>query len=399
MKLTWLFIIVFVEMCFYGFKAEAQFSKYSNDFLNIGAGARAMGMGNAQVASADDATAGYWNPAGLVYVDEYPSLSLMHADYFSGIGKYDFAAMAFPMNDSMGTLGFTLLRFGVDDIPNTLFLVNPDGSLNYNNISNFSSADYAMLLSYSRIIKNDDPNTELSFGANAKILYQKVGSFATAWGFGFDAGFMAKTPTWRLGVVAKDVTTTFNAWSFNFTSAEQQILYETNNNIPSKSTELTSPSLLIGGGYNFAFGDNFHLLTEADFDMTFDGQRNTLISTDPLSIDPRIGLEANISNVVFIRAGVSNFQQALADGDTLNQKKVWIFQPSIGAGFKIGNVSIDYAFTNLANQSNPLYTNVFSLRVDFMPRQKGEHLHKGYFPKLPPNSKPSSQKGYYPQGD
>jgi hypothetical protein len=45
---------------------------------------------------------------------------------------------------------------------------------------------------------------------------------------------------------------------------------------------------------------------------------------------------------------------------------VWIYQPSAGAGFKIQNVTIDYAFTNLANQSNPLFTHVFSLRLDMV---------------------------------
>jgi hypothetical protein len=43
---------------------------------------------------------------------------------------------------------------------------------------------------------------------------------------------------------------------------------------------------------------------------------------------------------------------------------VWIYQPSLGAGFKIKNVGIDYAFSNLANQSSPLYTHVVSLFVD-----------------------------------
>ena len=85
------------------------------------------------------------------------------------------------------------------------------------------------------------------------------------------------------------------------------------------------------------------------------------------------------ANTVFVRAGVSNFQRALADGDTLNQKKVWIFQPSLGAGFKVGNVAIDYAFTNLANQSNPLYTNVFSLYIDLVPKGK-EKQQRGDFP-------------------
>ena len=108
------------------------------------------------------------------------------------------------------------------------------------------------------------------------------------------------------------------------------------------------------------------MLAEANLDLTFDGQRNTLISADPVSIDPKLGLEANINNVFYLRAGINNFQQALTDGDTTNQKKVWIYQPSAGAGFRLQNVTIDYAFTNLANQSNPLYTHVFSLQLDLV---------------------------------
>jgi hypothetical protein len=142
------------------------------------------------------------------------------------------------------------------------------------------------------------------------------------------------------------------------------VLYLTENDIPVKSTELTAPRLTIGNSYNFRLGSSVNLLAEADFDLTFDGRRNTIISTNALNVDPHAGLEASIKNVFFVRAGISNFQQALSDGDTTNQKKVWIFQPSLGAGFKINNVSIDYAFTNLANQSNPLYTHIFSLKID-----------------------------------
>jgi hypothetical protein len=56
----------------------------------------------------------------------------------------------------------------------------------------------------------------------------------------------------------------------------------------------------------------------------------------------------------------------LDDDDITNTKKVWIYQPAVGAGFRISNVLIDYAFTNLANQSNPLYTHVFSLKLDLV---------------------------------
>ena len=343
----------------------AQFRVYSNEFLNIGAGARGMAMGGAQVASVTDASSGYWNPAGLVGVKDHPSVSIMHAEYFSGIGKYDYGSIALPIQDNKRTIGLSLLRFAVDDIPNTLFLVNPDNSINYGNITAFSSADYALLLSFAQNITETETG-HLSFGVNAKIIHRQVGKFASAWGFGLDAGLQMHGENWRLGLMAKDLTTTFNAWSFKFTEREKEKLYLTKNDIPVQSTELTAPRLSLGGGYNFHIGNSVSLLAEGAFDMTFDGKRNTVISSNPISIDPHVGIEATIKDVFFIRAGVTNFQKALADGDTLNQKRVWIYQPSLGAGVKIKNVTLDYAFTNLANQSNPLYTHVFSLRFNLV---------------------------------
>ncbi|MEO6355719.1 MAG: PorV/PorQ family protein [Ferruginibacter sp.] len=347
----------------------SQFRKYSNEFLNIGAGARGLAMGSAQVASVQDGTAGYWNPAGLAGVKDHPEVNLMHAEYFAGIGKYDFGSVAIPVQDNKRTLGVSLLRFAVDDIPNTLFLVQPDGSVDYGSITSFSSADYAMLFSYAqKVVETEDKL--ISFGVNAKVIHRKVGQFATAWGFGIDAGVQMHGKQWHLGVVAKDLTTTFNAWAFTFTDKEKQVLYLTKNDIPVRSTELTSPRLTIGGGYDFQFGPGFSLLAEANLDLTFDGKRNTVISSNPVSVDPHLGLEANIKDVFFIRAGVTNFQKALSDGDTLNQKKVWIYQPSLGAGVKIKNVTLDYAYSNLANQSNPLYTHIFSLRFTLVKRAK-----------------------------
>ena len=371
MKYPWL-LLISISVLLGVAQVHAQFFKpriYSNEFLNIGSGARALGMGSTTVASASDATSGYWNPAGLSYNKDNPSITAMHAEYFSGIGKYDYAAAVFPLNtDKPSTFGISFIRFGVDDIANTLDLVQPDGSINYDNITTFSSADYALLLSYSRMLINEGDRS-LSIGGNAKIIYRKVGSFANAIGFGFDGGIMYRNGNLQLGAVARDITTTFNAWRFSFTDREKEVLYLTNNEIPVKSTETTLPRLILGGAYNFEFSDKFHLLGEANLDMTFDGKRNTVISSNPISIDPHLGLEANINNAVFIRAGASNFQRTLDDADTLNQKKVLIFQPSIGAGFKLGNVKIDYAFTNLTNQSNPLYTHIFSLTVDLVKKE------------------------------
>jgi hypothetical protein len=346
----------------------AQFRKYSNEFLNIGAGARGLAMGSAQVASANDATAGYWNPAGLVGVKDHPNLNLMHAEYFAGIAKYDYAALAIPVSDNKRTIGVSVLRFAVDEIPNTLNLVEPDGSINYSQIKTFSVADWAVLFSFAQNIKATEDKS-ISFGANAKVIYRKVGTFATAWGFGLDAGIQMHSKRGHFGVVAKDLTTTFNAWSFHFTDKEKEVLFLTKNEIPVKSTELTAPRVTVGGGYNFRLGKSVNLMAEANLDLTFDGQRNTVISADPVSVDPHFGLEANIKEVFFVRGGINNFQKTFADGDSTNQKKVWIYQPSVGAGFKIKNVMLDYAFTNLANQSNPLYTHIFSLRINLIKKE------------------------------
>lgn len=367
-KMYRFFLSILLLFAFYG-TGYTQFRKYSNEFLNIGAGARGLSMGAAQIASVNDATSGYWNPAGLSEVKDNPQLFVMHADYFASIAKYDFVGFALPLQNHERTLGFSLLRFAIDDIPNTLFLVEPDGSINYNNIQSFSSADYAFLFSYAQAFPTNG-NFQMSVGANSKIIHRVVGSFANAWGFGLDAGIKIKGNKWQAALMAKDITSTFNAWSFHFTDKEKQALYLTQNEIPVKSTELTAPSLVLGGHYLFNINKSFQISGELNTSVTFDGRRNTLISSKPISIDPHLGVEATIHDAFFVRAGVTNFQRALADGDTLNQKKVWIFQPSIGAGFVIKNVTIDYAFTNLANQESPLYSHIFSMKLNLIKKEK-----------------------------
>lgn len=361
-------LIFFILLVTIAVDSHAQFRKYSNEFLNIGAGARGMAMGSAQAASVTDGTAGYWNPAGLVNVSN-TQINLMHSEYFAGIGKYDFANVAIPGTNNKRAIGVTALRFAVDDIMNTLFLVEPDGSINYNNIKPFSSADYAMLVSYAQQLSRSE-NKAVNFGINAKVIHRSVGSFAKAWGFGLDAGLQIMQNRWRFGIVGKDITSTFNTWSFTFTDKEKEVLYLTQNDIPVRSTEMTSPRLLLAAGRVFFLGKNSSVLAETNLDVTFDGKRNTVISSDLVSVDPKLGLEYAYKDVFFVRGGVNNFQKALADGDTLNQKKVWIFQPSAGAGFRVGPVAIDYAFANLANQSNPLFTHVISLKANLGKRNR-----------------------------
>src|SRR5687767_1621587 len=123
--------------------------KYSNEFLAIGVGARALGMANCQVSAVNDVTSGYWNPAGLLQLKAPMQVGLMHSEYFAGIAKYDFGAFAKKI-DSSSVVGFSIIRFGVDNIPNTTELIDAQGNWDYDRITTFSAADYAFIFSYAR---------------------------------------------------------------------------------------------------------------------------------------------------------------------------------------------------------------------------------------------------------
>src|SRR6478752_6211557 len=97
------------------FASQAQILKYSNEFLAIGVGARASAMGNAVVSSTQDATAAYWNPAGLIYIKDNIQVALMHNEQFAGIVKLDYGTVAFKYNES-SAFAISMIRVGVDDI-------------------------------------------------------------------------------------------------------------------------------------------------------------------------------------------------------------------------------------------------------------------------------------------
>lgn len=350
--------IIFLGLFAFSF---AQAPKYSNEFLNIGVGARALGMSNSYVTSVNDVTAGYWNPAGLLGIKNKSQVALMHSEYFAGIAKYDYGAFATRL-DSNSVLGVSLVRFGVDDIPNTTELIDANGNVDYNRITTFSAVDYAFLVSYAKQLKIPG----LRLGANVKIIRRKIGDFAGAWGFGLDAGAQYDYKKWKFAAMARDVTTTFNAWSFNLSDETKAVFIATGNEIPENSVEITLPKLLLGGARKFDFTDKISLLAELDVDATFDGKRNVLIKSKAISLDPHLGLEASYMNLIFLRAGIGNYQTYTdAEG-----KQIKTVQPNIGVGVKIKSVYIDYALTDIGDKSVALYSNVFSIKVDINKKVK-----------------------------
>ncbi|MEM1135326.1 MAG: hypothetical protein AAGI07_05755 [Bacteroidota bacterium] len=347
------FLFFLFNLSFFSLLAQDA-PKYSNEFLAIGVGGRALAMANTQVAVVDDATAGYWNPAGLLNIKEKYAFSLMHASYFAGIANYDYASFATPV-DSKSHIGVSLIRFAVDDIPDTRFLFDADGTLNYNNIRSFSAADYALMFSYARrslLIKG------LKLGANFKVIHRNVGIFANAWGFGLDIGAQLSRKNWHFGITARDITGTYNTWYFN-PETFFDVFSQTGNTIPNNSVEITLPRLLTDVAYKKNFGDRLLFLLTAGLDITFDGKRNTLIKSELFSADPRAGVELGYKEVVFIRGGVGNFQQV----KDFNGSFSYTFQPNFGVGIKIKKISIDYALTDIGDQSAALYSNIFSVKV------------------------------------
>ncbi len=333
----------------------AQVRKYSNEFLAIGVGAKAFGMGNSVVASVDDVTAGFWNPAGLVEIKSKFQVGLMHAEYFAGVSKFDYGAIAVPLDSNKHALAFSVIRFATDDIPNTLRALQPDGTFDYDAVTSFSAVDFALITSYSReILKN------FNVGANIKVVRRKAGSFARAWGFGLDVGAQYHHKDWKFGVMIRDITTTFNAWTFSFDEFEREVLFREGNIVPRSSQEITVPKIIIGAAYHRVF-NQFEFKAEIDIDINTDGKRNVLISASPMSFDPHFGVEAGFAEIIYARFGLSNIQKV---PDQNGETSISV-QPNLGVGIRFREIYIDYAYTDVGGVSEASFSHIVSLKAGF----------------------------------
>ena len=331
-------------------------SKYSNEFMNIGVDASSISMSGAVTSSINDVNSGYWNPAGLTAVEQ-GEISLMHSNYFANIANYNYVAYAKPI-DNQSAIGLSMIRFGVDDILDTTQLIDDQGNINYDRINLFSAVDYGFIISYARKMLTK----EISYGINTKIIRRIIGDFASSWGFGLDIGLQLKTSNnWRFGLMARDISTTYNSWSINETRLIdiQNAIDGQNQDVPN-STEITIPKIQLGISKLHNINYEYSLLTSFDLIMKFE-QNNNLISSEFVSINPAIGLELGYTDSVFFRLGIGNFQNEIGFDNSTNLT----FQPNFGLGFKFNNLEIDYAFTDIGDQSVALYSNIFSLKIDF----------------------------------
>ncbi|WP_456151911.1 putative type IX sorting system protein PorV2 [Flavobacterium cheonhonense] len=350
MKKTIAILLLFISLTTHGQAVR----KYSNEFMNIGVDAAALGMSNAVTGYTGDVNSGYWNPAGLLKIEDSEA-ALMHASYFANIAQYDYAAYAKKIDDR-SAWGVSLIRFGVDDILNTTQLIDSEGNIDYNRISLFSTADYGLTFSYARQMKLEG----FQYGVNAKVIRRVIGDFANSWGFGFDVGLQFDRNDWHFGLMLRDITTTYNVWAIDEDKYQdiQDAVAGQNQELP-ESTEITLPKAQLGIAKKFEFHYDYTLLAAVNLNMQF-ARTNDVIASDAVSIDPAVGFEFGYTDLVFLRAGVGNFQNVQQlDGSTKVN-----FQPNIGLGFKYKGIQIDYALTDLGDQSAALYSNIFSVKVD-----------------------------------
>ncbi|MCZ7602985.1 MAG: PorV/PorQ family protein [Melioribacteraceae bacterium] len=312
-------LLAFCISLFTSLNAQTVIGKYAGEFLAIGVGGRALGMGGAHTAIVNDVTAGYWNPAGLARID-YPQIALMHEEHFGDLVNYNYGAVAIPYGTDM-TFGLSVIRLGVDGIPDTrdaLYDANGDGildintdRLDYSKITEFNNTDWAFYLSFA---KRHSEN--FYWGANVKVIRRDLAEFS-ATGVGFDVGavYMPMEDLY-LGATIQDVTTTLVAWSTG-------------------RNELISPTAKVGAAYAFHILGG-RVMPVLDLDIRFEGRDYaSYFNIGPVSFDSHFGVEYTYDNLFSVRAGYNDVKQF-----------------TIGAGIKLPKLYIDYSFARMSQSEN-----------------------------------------------
>ncbi len=278
-------------------------NKYAGEFLTHGVGARALGMGSAFVAVADDVTAGYWNPAGVADA-RGRSVQLMHSETFGDVVNYDTGAYLHPLDED-AALAVTFVRLAVDDIPFTDF-ESDEERIYYDatRITWESDSEAAALVTYARRVSG-----KLRLGGNLKMIRKSIGEYS-CYGLGFDLGAMYDV--WEnttLGVNVQDATTTFLAWD-------------------TKERERIMPTVKMGVAYSRPVASMDGVVTAAaDADVRFENrQLADEYHMGAVSADTHFGIEFVYREMVGVRAG-------LAMG-----------QLTAGAGVNLNGFTVDYAF-------------------------------------------------------
>jgi hypothetical protein len=308
-------------------------TRLAGEFMAVGGGARALGMGGAFAAVAGDASTVYWNPAGISGVDKRQVLA-MHSERFGDLVNYNFAAYVQPSRliaeEYEAAFGFALIHQGVDDliITNHLRLedTNGDGIPNgtetlldengnryvWDDLPRESDNAFALLSTFAL-------STEYGrVGGTLKLIYNDAIDDESMTGIGIDLGYLYRgllVDDLDVGVKIQDATGTYLSWSTG-------------------TNEFIIPMVKVGAAYEIApDGLNGSLLLAVDSDLFFDDRRSaSQFWVETMSSDVHAGAELQFQNTVMVRGGLDGGRGF----DELN--------PTAGAGLRFTSFGVGFGF-------------------------------------------------------
>jgi long-subunit fatty acid transport protein len=180
--LTFVLLLAIPSLVF----SQAKVGTTGLSFLELGVSARAMGMAEAFTAGASDASAIYYNPAGLVYANGREAM-FTHISMPAGI-NYEFLGLVFPLEAIGGVVGVGAYSLNTGDILYTDYYY-PYGVDQNNDAQYFSAGDLAVAVSYGRYLTD-----KFSVGFTAKYIQENlelesVSGWAADVGTCYNSGF------------------------------------------------------------------------------------------------------------------------------------------------------------------------------------------------------------------
>jgi hypothetical protein len=306
-------------------------------FLKIGVGARAMGMGGSFTAVANDVSTIYWNPAGIANLDR-TSISFTHSQWFADIA-HDFAGVVVPISSSdFLAVHATTLNTGEQEVTT---VANPDGAGVF-----YDVRDLAIGLSYARQLTD-----KFSVGISGKYVMQTLYNVQAS-SFTLDIGSYLKTGFHNL-IIGMAISNFGGSMQLDgrdlITIADVNSSFSGNYNPDARLTTQEYPLPLIfrvGLAMDFVGGED-PVLESEDFRLTLATEGTHLNDNNERF---NIGSEISWTETVFLRGGYK------INYDT----EKWAV--GVGVNFPIGNqkVVVDYAYIDFDNLGN---VSQFSLQL------------------------------------
>jgi len=306
-------------------------------FLEISVGARAVGMGGAFVGTADDASALYWNPAGIAKMSR-PEAILVHIQWIADI-SFDYVGFVMPMG-SFGTLGASVTSLSMNDMM-VKTVDQPEGTGEY-----FGAGDIAMALTYAFNVTD-----RLSIGFTGKYIQQHIWN-ESAWGIGFDIGTLFTTGFrgLRIGATLSNFGT-----DMRMSGKDLLVYHDIDESIDGNNdrifAELQTESWPLA--LNFQFGVAMEL---------FDNEIHRItVASDALhpsdnTESVNIGMEYALKDMIFLRAGYKTlFMRDSEEGITLGGGINMKFMDSL-------KLRLDYAYADFGRLQN---TQQLTLSIQF----------------------------------